>query len=525
MPAARRPPITRRQFVSGVARAGGSAYAAMLALGLLADVPARPLKLTGSGRGTRVVILGAGLAGMCAAYELGTLGYDCVLLEARARAGGRAWTVRRRTEETELGGTRQAATFDEDLYFNPGPARIPQHHHAVLDYCKELGVPVEAFVNANDAAYAYHAGDGPLGGRRVRMREARADLRGYTSELLAKAVRRDALDQPLTAEDRDRLLDYLRREGDLGAELSYHGSDRRGYAVAPGAGPQPGRVDPPYDLGALLRAGLGDDLSLDYAYTQQMPMFQISGGTDRLAAAFERRVGARIRYETEVRAIRRRGEGVAVAYAERDGGEGEVTGAFCICTIPLPVLRAIPADFSPEMQAAIGAVAYAPAVKVGLQFSRRFWEEDDRIFGGISRTNTAITQIWYPSSGYLGQKGILVGAYAFGRDAVELGNLSPAERQSRALDEGRHIHPQYDEAFESSFSVAWQHVPYSLGGWATYSAADRARHYPVLTEPDGPFFLAGEHLSYLTGWMAGALESARRAAAALHARAQSRRGN
>lgn len=105
-----------------------------------------------------------------------------------------------------------------------------------------------------------------------------------------------------------------------------------------------------------------------------------------------------------------------------------------------------------------------------------------------------------------------------GAAAVALGNLSPAEREKAALAEGRNIHPQYDEAFETSFSVAWHKIKYNLGGWALYDQITRADSYPVLNEPDGAVYLAGEHLSYLTGWMAGALESAQQVVAALHAR-------
>lgn len=519
---------TRREFIAQIAGRGGAAYAVMLGLGLLERAPSRPLRVSGTGQGKRVVILGAGLAGLCAAYELRKLGYECLILEARSRPGGRCWTVRRGTEETELGGERQVAAFDDGLYFNPGPARIPQHHQVTLDYCRELGVGVEVFINSNEAAYLYHEGTGPLAGKRVRVREAKTDLRGYTAELLAKAVRRDELDRPLTAEDKARLIDFLRAEGDLSPDLFYRGSSRRGYRTPPGAGAQPGSTDDPFDFSALLQSGAGQTFSLDYAFAQQMTMLQITGGTDRLAHAFAERLGGHIRYNAEVRQIRRmsagEGMGVGVRVVYTEGGQERVAlGDYCICTIPLSVLKDIPADFAPQMAAAVRAVGYAAAGKIGLQFSRRFWEEDDRIFGGITRTNTAISQIWYPSSGFLGQKGILVGAYTFDGAAVQLGNLTPAERLDRALAEGRKVHPQYAQHFETGFSAFWQRVPYSLGAWATYSSADRARHYPVLTAPDGPVFLAGEHLTYLTGWMAGALASARAVVEALHTRVQTAR--
>ena len=210
------------------------------------------------------------------------------------------------------------------------------------------------------------------------------------------------------------------------------------------------------------------------------------------------------------------GGGVRVVVADlAAGGSGdentrEVAGDYCVCTIPLSVLRGIPADFSTPVREAVNAVPYMPAGKIGLQFKRRFWEEDDRIYGGISWTDQNITQILYPNHDYLGgDGGLVIGYYHFERDAEEVGNLSPAEREAHALAQGAKLHPQYPAEFENSFSVAWQRVPYSLGGWAVWSEEARAKYYPVLNQPDGPFLLAGEHLTYLGGWMAGAFESAK----------------
>lgn len=101
-----------------------------------------------------MLVLGAGVAGLAAAYELEKAGYRCEVLEARDRPGGRSWTVRGGTSETDLDGNTQTARFAEGQYFNPGPARIAQHH-TTLDYCRELGVAVEPFANVNADAYFF----------------------------------------------------------------------------------------------------------------------------------------------------------------------------------------------------------------------------------------------------------------------------------------------------------------------------------------------------------------------------------
>ena len=123
---------TRRDFLRQVGSVGGyrATYLTMQAMGLLSTAAvAEPLMLEkGQAHGTKVVILGAGVAGLSAAYELGKAGYECIVLEARDRPGGRAWTLRGgdRVEETDSVQT-VAWGRGEHLYFNAGPARLPQH--------------------------------------------------------------------------------------------------------------------------------------------------------------------------------------------------------------------------------------------------------------------------------------------------------------------------------------------------------------------------------------------------------------
>ncbi len=133
-----------------------------------------PPDLQGDPKGTSVLILGAGVAGMSAALELRQVGYDVKLLEYQARSGGRCWSLRGGDAYTELGGYEQECGFDEGLYINPGPWRIPYHHHAVLDYCKRLGVPLQTFQQINFNAYL-HAKDA-FGGKPQRLREVYSDF-------------------------------------------------------------------------------------------------------------------------------------------------------------------------------------------------------------------------------------------------------------------------------------------------------------------------------------------------------------
>ncbi|GGB16860.1 monoamine oxidase [Puia dinghuensis] len=494
-------------------------------MGLVPAAPAHPFRLEGSGDGKEVVILGAGLAGMAAAYELDKLGYRCTILEARERTGGRCWSVRKGATNEETGGGLHTAGFDAGQYFNAGPSRIPHHHGLTLHYCKELSVPIQVYNNVNENTYYYSEGKGPLSNKKVRVREAHSDVRGWMAELLAKAMDGGKIDVEMSKEDTLKVIEYLRAEGGLDIDKLYKASARRGYSESPGPGDREGKIGEPMTLLAMLQSGLLDPdfyNVAEYTYELQGTLFQAVGGMDRIAAAFEQKVGRLIRMGSEVRHIRNLEKGVQVGYKDKTG-EKTMQADLCICTIPLPVLSNIDHNFSSDASRAIDSIVYMSTGKIGLQFKRRFWEEDEGIYGGITHTNNQLTQIFYPSYDYLGGKGILIGYYNFNEKAVATGNLTYEQREQLALEKGSLIHPQYRQEFERSFSVSWHKTKYNMGGWALYSADERQTLYKALLQPDKQVYFAGEHMTYLNAWMAGALESARSVVAALHSRVTGQR--
>jgi monoamine oxidase len=505
--------LSRRTFLQAIGQTTGAVavHDAMRGLGLFVEDPPPPAVTGRAPRGARVVILGGGLAGLAAAIELEGLGYHVDVLEARKRPGGRAFSVRGGTASEEPAQAGLTASYDDGLYLNAGPARIPHHHAATLAWCRELGVAIEPFLCTNEATWVH---DG-TSRQKMRLKELRADWRGHTSELLAKAVSKDALDAPMTADDRDRLIDWLRREGALTPDLTYAGTPRRGYREPPGPADAAGVLDDPLALGPLLATGFGNYLNSELVL--QTPMFQVVGGTENLAKAMAAKVKS-LRLGARVTALAQPGQGVRVRY-ELDGTPHQLEADFAISTLPLPILNEIELEVPAAAKQAMGAVALASVGKIGLQFKRRFWEEDEGIYGGISRTSLDITQILYPSSGYLSKKGIVIGYYQNGEKAKAMGKLPHAARLASAVDQGSAIHPQYRAELESAFSVAWEHVPFNRGGWAQYTEAQRKSEYVALQQAHGALYLAGDSMSYLSGWMAGALGSARTVARRVHERA------
>lgn len=528
MAVAEHPSLTRRRFLVGLGALGGTGavLGAMEALDLVPRAETAPYRPPAASelptpQGPTVLVLGAGVAGLAAAYELEKAGYRCEVLEARNRPGGRNWTVRAGTTETDLRGETQTADFAAGVYFNAGPARIPQHH-VTLDYCRELGVPVEVFGNANPDAWYYHeqrsSALGPLLGQPIRQRAARADLYGGIAELLAKATAAGALDAELTPVDQDALLGFLRDFGALSAGDRYIGSSRAGYVDAPGAGDDAGRITDPMALPALLASRIGSHLPFAFEWDQAMPMFQPVGGMDRLPVALAGALRGPVRYGARVRRVTDHADRVDVEY-EDGSGTRRASADHCICTIPPTVLRAVDLRLPRDLRPALGRVTAMPTTKVGLQYRRRFWETDERILGGITWTNLDIGTIWYPSSGYLGERGLVVGAYNFLADAEAFDRMTPRQRVDRTVEQGVKIHgPPYRDALETAFSVSWSQVPHSEGGWVLWDR--RGPTYRALLQPAGRVHFAGDHLSHAVAWQHGALESARAAVTAVHQRAR-----
>jgi monoamine oxidase len=172
------------------------------------------------------------------------------------------------------------------------------------------------------------------------------------------------------------------------------------------------------------------------------------------------------------------------------------------------------------MSAGINAISYESAVKTGLQMRRRFWEEDEAIYGGITFTDLPIQQIAYPNTNYNKPgKGVLLGTFAFGDPALLLTGMSPRQRVQKAVEYGAQIHPQYATEFENGISVAWHRVPGAMGCAAAWDSQLEAVHYDNLAQIDGRIVLAGDHISRgLSGWQEGAVLSSLDAITRLHKR-------
>ncbi|HEY4011424.1 MAG TPA: FAD-dependent oxidoreductase [Acidobacteriaceae bacterium] len=517
--------VSRRDFLLRVGQAGGysAAFLAMQGLGLVEPVRAvaAPLAARGSGNGTRVVILGGGIAGLVAAYELRDLGYDCTVLEARGRPGGRNWTVRTGDTIEFIDGTKQRCEWDAGNYQNFGPARLPSIHPHMLGYCRKLGVELQVEVNMSRSEMLQN--DNANGGKPVVMRQAENDTRGWVSELLSKCVQQGALDQQLSTDDRDRMLSFLRVYGPLDDANKYKGSDRAGYLRAPGV-EDDGVLSQPIDLHTLLLEDFWQGMLFSEAFDMQATMFQPVGGMDRIPYAFAKSLGDIVRFNAPVTEIRKTGKGVRISYTQ-NGAPSTLDAEFCICAMPLTMVRKIPNDLSAPYKTTVDGCTYAAAFKIAWE-SRRFWEQDYNIYGGLEFCSTGLSPIWLPSAGMFADRGVLVSGYGFDT-TPEFAALSFEQKLAESRKSIERLHPGHSKELEKPLYVNWGQIPYNEGAWiSTYGPQPDAKatdphlprmrrrrtgpdpYFQTLLQPDGPIYFAGDHVSHIVGWQEGAAISA-----------------
>lgn len=457
---------TRRQLLSWMAAAPLAAHVERL--------PRR-------GRAQKIVVLGAGLAGLCSAFELQSQGHDVTVLEAQSRPGGRVLTLRE--------------PFAPGLYTEAGPESIPETHDLTRYYARLFGLKL-APAWPTDMRTVYYAG-----GRRI-IPDTNAvwpfELTGEERQLGIAGLRRKYIEAAM-----QQAMASGYRKDPVSALLPLDSLTPAQWLQSRGA--SPGAAE-------LLTLGFKNDAGSAAAFLHHKlttyastASFRIEGGNDQLPRAFARRMN--IRYGSPVAAVTQDESGVRVI-VHGPGGSETLSADRAICTLPCPVIGRIfdDARLSAPKLRAIRELNYSRTVKVFLQSRTRFWQKQR--LNGIASTDLPIERMT-PDPG-LGQddRGALA-AYPIGGYAASLERMSEEDRVRAAFDQARQIFPELAESFEGGVAHCWGLQRWQQGSFALHNPG-QIGFLDTLGRVEGRLHFAGEHTSAWAGWMQGALESARR---------------
>jgi monoamine oxidase len=240
----------------------------------------------------------------------------------------------------------------------------------------------------------------------------------------------------------------------------------------------------------------------------QATMMQPVGGMDQIPYAFAKSLGNIIQYSSPVTQIRKTAKGVSVMYMQA-GVEKKIDADFCICAMPFSILKKTPNDFSPAFKAVIEGSTMGHSLKIPWE-SRRFWEQDYNIYGGLSFVAQGPHPVWYPSSRLMHPTGIVVSGYMDESEVPGFAALTMEEKFAASRATIEKLHPGHGKELKNPIYCAWRMVKWNEGSWiATYGGGKEG--YEVVIQPDGPIYFAGDTISHVVGWQEGAALSARRA--------------
>ena len=463
----------------------------MLRRSFLGSLLGAPLALRAQA-GRRVLIAGAGLAGLSAAWELARAGFDPLIIEASARAGGRVRTLRE--------------PFAQGLYAEAGAVRVASHHETVHHFIREFGLETEPFLPSGLGTVYL------LDGHRIVERPGERP--------------RWPLDLPPT--EQNQTLDEIYEHKIHPFLAKFATADRNGPWPPPALRELDALTQPEFWARLGLSPGARRLLALGYRLDRASALWglleeldllpstgfvRILGGNDRLPAAFAQRLDGRILYGTPLRAVRQDASGVEIT-VERHGALETLRGAALLCTLPLPLLREV--DFTPalapERRDLIAQIPYMPVSRMYLQTRRRFWL--DQNLSGAAIMDRPSQRFWPAAGVNPTQRGILH-SYTWDREAHELDALPHDERVRRTLADAEAAFPGIRPHVEASAHWSWQHQPWQRGAFAQFLPGQVTRLHELLPQPEGRVFFAGAHLWSSVSWMEGALVSSKRAVRAM----------
>jgi monoamine oxidase len=453
------------------------------------------VKLERKGLAGKVIIVGAGLAGLSAAYELTRAGHDVTVLEAQARAGGRVFTLR--------------APFSDNLYAEAGAMFIPDTHDLTLHYVKEFNLPLEPRITS-DLAYVTH-----VRGKRVVLSEGASvkPLFNLTPEeqklgmggLWQKCEPESVYQELGNPADPNWSVATVKKYD----QMSYHD-----FLRSSGASEEAVSLMT-YGWRDIWGEGLGSVSALTILRDKlnqrnSREVYIIRGGNDLLPKAFAERLVENIRYGSPVVKVEHNARHVRVIFMQA-GRHQSIEADRLIFAIPFSVLRRVEVSprFSPEKQRAVNELPYFSAARVSLQSRKRFWVAAG--LNGLGQTDLPIANLFDMTSNQPGLRGILQ-SYLGGARARQVAALKESGRISFVLEQAEKVFPGIRENFEVGVSKCWDEDEWERGASSWYKPGQMSQLWPHIARPEGRVHFAGDHTSAWIRWMQGALHSGNRVA-------------
>ncbi|MFZ4659909.1 MAG: flavin monoamine oxidase family protein [Caldilineaceae bacterium] len=455
----------------------------------------------------RVIVIGAGMAGLTAAYELLRAGHNPILLEAAERVGGRCHTLR--------------APFVDGQSGEAGAMRFPAAHKLLFAYLYKFNLPLRKFAGYDPDGF-FH-----LQGQKQKMGAVLTDPDSPQSRMImrwnqtvdpilafyySEQAKGNNVWPQLVAHYQDLSLhDFLVLHDWSEAEIAMLGTiglGRGGY-------------------GALMHIAFLELFRLTLTGSGDQGEYQIVGGNDQLpqrllhepANAAGDTLANRIIYGATVTAIEQSRHKITVHY-QTAVGPWSVQGDYAITTIPLPAFRSITVTpaLSSGKQRVLQEMNYVKSAKIFLQCKSRFWENAPagEETTGLTITDLPIRNLFFPGPDEQQAKPVILASYTWNDDAAFWGALSPTERIQQAVAMIAQIYPAITEEVEVGASWVWDESQPFGGCGFSLCTPGQLHFYEELTKPEGLLYFAGEHASYEHGWVEGAIESGLRTALAIH---------
>ena len=390
--------------------------------------------------------------------------------------------------------------------------RIPRAHSLTMEYISKFGLKTSDFTMDNPNAYYY------IGGNKIRAIDANANPSRLGFEVNENEIGKTS--GQLYMEAIQPLMHMLEKNGDSAWDeivAKYDEYSTREFLELQGW--SEGMIEM-FGLLANQESVMNSsflELFREDSGNYYTNMVEIDGGTDRLPYAFLPELKDNICFGAKMTAMDQSPDDVTIHY-QTPAGKFSETSDYAIIAVPFPVLRHVEVlkPFSRVKNRAIRQLHYDASAKILFQCKRRFWEEDEGIFGGGTMTDLPIRNLYYPDHGRETGRGVILASYTWSEDAQRWGSLKPDDRIVQALDDVAEIHPQITKEFEVGTSWMWHDDEFAGGAFALFDPGQQTLLHEEIVKPEGRIHFAGEHASLYHAWIQGAFESGLRAAIAIH---------